>query len=262
MVNSEVETYKSKHISDKLKAHGSISVAVLESVDSTNSYAKREILSSRMDKTLLILANAQTGGRGRMGRSFYSPPESGIYMTLCYRTNAPLCDIVSITSSSAVAVMRAIKKHTGIQTGIKWVNDLYYNGKKVCGILAEAVPDRENKEYTYVIVGIGINLYKGNFPPELCDIAGALDADCSKNDLVADIADQLLSFAEAPHDRSFMDEYRKNSIVIGREVKCAKGNMTVTGKAILVTDSGALVVLQKDMSEIIIDSGEVSLRFI
>lgn len=262
MVNFQSEMYDIKYILSRLGCHNSVDITVLESIDSTNSYAKRKILSGQTEKTTLILANNQTDGRGRVGRSFYSLGESGVYMTLCYHTNAPLTDVVSITSSSAVAVMRSIKKLTGIQTSIKWVNDLYHNGKKVCGILAETVPDRENAEYTYVIVGIGINLYTGSFPQSLADIAGTLNATCSKNDLVSDIADNLLTFAKNPNDRSYMDDYRQNSIVIGKEVKCIKGNECIEGTVESVTDSGSIVVVQNNANRVVIDSGEVSLRFI
>ena len=262
MLNIQSELYDKNRILKKLCRHNPINITVLDSVDSTNSYAKREVLQGSADKTTLILANTQTGGRGRLGRSFYSPCESGVYMTLCYRTNVPLSGAVSITSSAAVAVMRSIKKYTGIQTGIKWVNDLYHNGKKICGILTEAVPCTDDRRYTYIIVGIGINLYAADFPDELSEIAGTLNATCSKNDLVADIADQLLSFALIPDDYGFMEEYRQNSIVIGKEVKCIKGNECFEGRAISVTDNGALVVMRNGTEKIVLDSGEVSLRFI
>ena len=115
-----------------------LSAVYLEEVDSTNLEAKRRILAGSLEASLVV-ADRQSAGRGRMGRSFYSPRGSGVYCTLALEANMPMERAVSLTGAAAVAVMRAIRRLTGVQTSIKWVNDLYLDEKKVCGILAESL---------------------------------------------------------------------------------------------------------------------------
>jgi len=236
-------------------------IVLFETIDSTNSEAKRRLRKLVSGKTLLI-AKTQTGGRGRLGRSFYSPKESGIYMTLVYSTTKPLAQVVSITSAAAVAVMEAIKETTGKQTVIKWVNDLYYQKKKICGILAETMPDSLQNNCTYVILGIGINLNTEEFPSELESIAGSLQSDCDPNQLIANITNKIFDFSENQQEYAYMDRYRSASMVLGKQVICAQGDKTFLGTAADITDNGALVVLLQDGNEILLDSGEVTLRMI
>ena len=136
----------------------SFPVSVLRTVDSTNTEARRRILSGE-SLPQAILAEEQTAGRGRMGRSFYSPAGTGIYLSLCFEASGS--EILFLTTAAAVAVHRAIREVTGIVTDIKWVNDLYFRGRKVSGILAESFSVEEKR---YVIRGVGVNLYTTEFP--------------------------------------------------------------------------------------------------
>ena len=164
------------------ESFNAVTVRVFDEIDSTNTEAKRMVADGFKADAILV-AHTQTAGRGRMGRSFYSPAQTGAYFSILHTLDTPLCDAVAITSAASVAVMRAIRTLAGIQTDIKWVNDLYYNGKKICGILTEAVSAGES---IHVIVGIGINLDTADFPEELKAIAGSLNAKIDTAALIAD----------------------------------------------------------------------------
>ena len=231
-------------------------ILLFDRLDSTNDEAKR-LYRGGNGKDKLIIAKEQYGGKGRLGRSFYSPADSGIYMTLAFTTERKLSDAVMITVAASVAVWRAIEKNTGIDVGIKWVNDLYYEKKKVCGILAEAIGGTDRN---HIVLGIGINLNNESFPAEIENIAGTLKVSCDVNRLVADIVNELCGFLKNPYDRSYMKDYRSHSIVLGKEVICYRGQSTYIGTACEITDDGVLIVQGKDGSRQCMDSGEISLR--
>ena len=128
-----------------------------EELDSTNSYLK-EMAAKGAQEGTIIIANRQSAGRGRLGRSFFSPEEKGIYMSILLRPDISLERAVLITSMAAVAVAEAIEQVSGIQTKIKWVNDIFLNKKKVCGILTEAGIDAETGTLEYAVLGIGVNV--------------------------------------------------------------------------------------------------------
>ena len=163
-----------------------IDIRVFQTIDSTNNYAKRLILDGAAPGTA-ILAESQTAGRGRRGRSFYSPAGSGLYISVILRPKIDAVDDIQLLSAAAaVAVCRAIdrlKPDSGAQ--IKWVNDIFIGGKKVCGILSEAVSAGDRIAGT--VVGIGVNCTTDAFPPELRDIACSLGGDISRNALAAGI---------------------------------------------------------------------------
>ena len=232
-----------------------------DSIDSTNTEATRQILQGRRN-TALYIAKTQTNGRGRLGRSFYCDSRTGVYMTLCYYTEKAITDALGITCAASVVVRNAILRHTRKETEIKWVNDLYYHGKKVCGILCEAMPCPEGKGGYFVIVGVGINLKKCRFPDEIADIAGSLESDCNADALIFEIADSILYHAKNPDDHSYMRDYRDHSMVLQKSVRATRGDTVILGTVTDITDSGALVVQTDDRHTIILDSGEVTLRVI
>ena len=157
---------------------------------------------------------------------------------------------MGLTCRAAVVTARAVETVTGCICGIKWVNDLYYQGRKVCGILAETVPDG-------VIIGVGINLAPCPVPPELAEVVGFLDCGDQREALAAEIAAGLL--AADPDDRSFMEEYRRRSVVIGRELECFTGSRSFTARALGIDDEGGLVVLSSHGRETL-RFGEVKLK--
>jgi BirA family biotin operon repressor/biotin-[acetyl-CoA-carboxylase] ligase len=150
-------------------------IRVFKSVESTNLTAKKIALDGAQPGTVII-AEEQTKGRGRMGRSFYSPPAGGIYMSFILKPRLDTAKSVLITTAASVAVCKAIEEVTGISCRIKWVNDIYKGDKKICGILTEAVTDFESGQIDYIVLGIGVNYNtaRTDFPEELAGIAGSL----------------------------------------------------------------------------------------
>ena len=233
-----------------------LSVFLFSSIDSTNSEAKRHAMRGGASPAL-FLAEEQTAGRGRMGRSFFSPKSTGIYLSILFPTDDALSDPVTATTASAVAARRAILQITGLELGIKWVNDLYLKGKKVCGILAESFFVGQER---FLIVGVGVNLSTTEFPEELLGKAGSLFSEETnlRDTLAVELAKQLLSLLCNPRD--FMDEYRAASIVLGKEITYLQNQMDYCGVAESIDDLGRLTVRHKDGTSALLASGEISLR--
>jgi len=230
-------------------------------IDSTNSEAKRMALSGAAHGTVLT-AETQTAGRGRFGKSFYSPEGTGLYMSVILKPgDTAVSDAQMITVAAAVVVSEAIEKLTGQKPGIKWVNDLYLNGKKICGILTEAVSDFESGRVESIIIGIGINCSTRVFPEELTDIAGSLgDGKLSRNRLAALIAEDLISIFSRISDPNIITEYKARSIMIGKTITYLSGNTEHTAVVKDINDRGNLVVEGSEGSVNIISSGEVTIK--
>ena len=239
-------------------------VAIFPEIDSTNSEAKRRALSLSPGGELspiLLLARSQTAGRGRMGRSFFSRADSGIFMSLLYFTRKPLSDAVSVTTAAAAIVAEEIEKVTSIPMRIKWVNDVYNDRGKVSGILVESVA--VSKDIFGVIVGIGINTGEDDFPDELQGIAASIGNISGKEEaLIASVADRLLSHASSPDERSYMVEYRKRFMLSGERVSIIScGEILGEGTVVGVDDDGGLIYLPDGGEETVtVRSGEVSVR--
>lgn len=243
-----------------------ITPQVLPVVSSTNTLLKSMAAEGAPEGTAL-LAGEQTAGRGRMGRSFYSPPGSGLYMSLLLRPQIPASEAVRITACAAVAVAEAVEELSGLETQIKWVNDVLVRGRKVCGILTEGSLDLESGGLSYAVVGIGINtaVPAGDFPPELRQTAGALFGDEKPPELrcrlAAAVLDRLMDFYGRLDDPAIWEAYRRRSLVLGREISIlAPGKEPEPAVALdLDTDYGLLVCLP-DGSLRKLSSGEVSVR--
>lgn len=235
-----------------------LSLFLFSSIDSTNSEAKRH--AARGESTpALFLAEEQSAGRGRMGRSFFSPRETGIYLSLLLKTDASLSDPITATTASAVAVRQAILDVTGISTGIKWVNDLYHKGKKICGILAESFFLGDER---YLIVGVGVNLSTTDFPEELTNVAGALLSESThlRDTLAAEIAQRLYRILTQNEPKNFLEDYRANSIVLGKRITYTQNGILREGIAEAINKFGHLLVRHDDGTEALLSSGEISLR--
>ncbi len=233
-----------------------LTLCVLDEIDSTNNEAKRRALDTPK-LPLLIAASRQTAGRGRMGRSFFSPADTGAYFSLMYQPAAPLSSAVSVTGKAAVAVMRAIRGLTGRQTEIKWVNDLYLDGKKICGILTEAVSQPGSP--TLIIVGIGVNLTTVDFPDEISQRAGSLgDATLTREALIAAVWRELRALLQSEHGE-WLQEYRAHSCVIGKPITWICDGKACHGEAVGINDRGELLVRLSDGSCELLRTGEISL---
>ena len=231
---------------------------VYPSLDSTNANAKQ--LAASGVRYALVSAESQTAGRGRMGRSFYSPDGTGVYFSILYTFSEPLANAVTVTSACAVAVMRAIRRVCEKQTAIKWVNDLYLDGKKVCGILAESALDPSRPTEYPVIIGIGINLRDGAFPPALADIAGSLQSDASRAALIAAVLEDLLPYLDHPTDRSWLGDYKEHSCVLGKPIVWSQNGEARQGTAVDIDENGALIAEDAQGARHLLFSGEISLR--
>ncbi len=228
------------------------------STDSTSLRA-REYINGGGELPALFTADSQTAGRGRMGRGFYSPSGEGLYMSLALEYEAG-CDGVSITATAAVALRRVLAGYTNKTLSIKWVNDILADGKKTAGILAEAVADKDSGKIKAVIIGIGVNLTTDSFPEELKAIATCLD--CGKIDrdaLTLEISEELFRVSAEETD-SLMQEYRRHSAVLGRELYYIKNGRRFDGVALEILNDGALRVIHSDNTEDILISGEITLR--
>ena len=230
-----------------------------DSIDSTSTEARRLIAAGEIGDAALVTANSQTAGRGRQGRSFFSPADTGLYMTLAIRTAADFADAVSLTTMASVAAVRAIKRLTPLEPQIKWVNDIYIGGKKVCGILTEAVGAFGSGE-VYILIGVGVNISTADFPSEIENVAASLGQPLSRNALAAELTAELMSFAENLADKSYIDEYRAHSLVIGRDITYTRAGEITAARAVGIDENGGLEVEHADGSRDTLRSGEISVR--
>ncbi|NLY85708.1 MAG: biotin--[acetyl-CoA-carboxylase] ligase [Tissierellia bacterium] len=234
------------------------------SIDSTNSKAK-EIALDEKEGTVLI-AEEQTEGKGRMGRSWVSPKGKGIWMSIILKPNVEPMKVPKLTLVGAAAVYKALE-NMGIKAQIKWPNDVLIDGKKICGILTEMSGELNMVNYVIMGIGINVNLDEGDFPEELKDKATSLKIstgkEISRKELTANILNEFeklyLKFKEEDNIEEVLKISRENSILLGEEVRIIRGNNIKIGKAIDINDNGELVVEVGDKVEKII-SGEVSLR--
>lgn len=242
------------------------SIRCYPSLSSTNRVAKQFALDGAPHGTV-VLAGEQTDGRGRNGRSFFSPPGTGIYMSIVLRPDLSSANAILCTTATAVAVCRAIERVRGGQCGIKWVNDIYVDGHKVCGILTEGISGFESGHIESLVVGIGVNYCtpREAFPPDLAMIAGSLfegevPQGVSRNRLVAEIINEMMDISKQLSGRSFLQEYRARSVVIGKPVQVIQGNETYKAVAEEIDDNGALWVKNEQGETKVLNSGEITLR--
>ena len=237
-----------------------------ESLSSTNTVLK-DLANRGEPEGLALIAGEQTAGRGRMGRSFYSPADTGLYMSLLLRPERSAAEATRLTACAAVAVAQAIEELSGREAQIKWVNDILLDGRKVCGILSEASVDCESGQMRYVIVGIGINARfpAEDFPEELRDTAGAVFARNPVPELrcrlAAAVLDRLMALYEQPDDGACFTEYQKRSLVLGQPVLLlSPGREPVPATVLDLERDYALRVRYEDGSLHRVNAGEVSLR--
>lgn len=230
-----------------------LAVQVHNSVSSTNDLAKE---AARQGSVVLMAACQQTAGRGRRGRSFFSPAGSGLYFSLAFpwqKQESP----VLLTTMAAVASAQVLEEALDLTIGIKWVNDLYYLKKKVAGILTEAV---SREKTSFMVLGIGINLTPPpqGFPPDLARKAGSLieqARDLDKGALLCRIVNKLGRIIQKLPDRTYLDDYRARSFILGKEVRLETGEIIIPHD---ISDQGGLLYWQgQDLMEL--DSGQVSL---
>lgn len=232
-------------------------IKVYKSIDSTNSEAKRLAMLGAPHGTVLA-ADAQTSGRGRHGHSFYSPAETGLYMSVVLRPEKPLSDCTLTTVAVAVALADTIEELTDCKPQIKWVNDILVDGKKVCGILTEAISDIESGMAEAVIVGVGLNVTTTEFPPEIAHTAGSLKCSATRNSLAAGIIRRIIGYTDSADSRALLDIYKSRSAILGETVSFIRNGEKITALACGIDDSGSLVVKTQNGTETL-KSGEISI---
>ena len=242
-------------------------IEVLDTVDSTNTYAKAKAAQGAPHGTV-ILSDCQTGGRGRRGRSFSSPKGMGVYCSVVLRYDVPPDKLLHLTTVIAEATRRAIVEVTGLPAKIKWTNDLVLHQRKLCGILTELSLEAETGRTDYVIPGTGVNCgqSEADFPPEIRDMAisleQALSAPVDRCRLAAEMIRQyhLASEDMLKDPAPWLDGYRANCLTLGQDVKILQVDTVRQAYAEDIDDEGGLVVRLPDGSHETIRSGEVSVR--
>ena len=230
-------------------------VHVYGSIDSTNNEAKRR---APFDSGIHIYAAShQTAGRGRRGHDFYSPEGTGLYMTLSLPVGGAATDIQRLTCAAAVAVCEAIEELSDAKPMIKWVNDIFVNGKKAVGILAE-LHNNEDNSPERVIVGIGLNLKTESFPEEIVDIAGNI-GDIEPNALCACRSDRLIGYHGRLSDNSIIKKYARRNLCIGRAVTFTRDGKETTATAVGIDSDGGLTV-DTGSGRLTLNSGEISIK--
>lgn len=219
----------------KSKCRYPIDIILFDEIDSTNRYAK----SIKKDNALVI-TNAQSKGRGRLGRDFISSKGKGIYMSILLKYDKKMMNPALLTCYTGTIVTKVLERLWGLNPGIKWVNDIYIENKKVCGILVESVI--KNNTFDKIIIGIGINVYKQEFPIELVNKVTSLEdkveVNVSRNDIISAILNEFFDSFNQP----FMDYYRKHLILKDKVVEILEQNRTYYAKVLDVNDNGELVV--------------------
>ena len=229
----------------------SLKIFNYEVVDSTNRVA-RDYVSDGGILPALFIAEEQTAGRGRLGRSFFSPKASGLYMTLALPSGNTFGG-VALTVAVSVAAVRVLSPLTDKKLTVKWVNDILADGKKAAGILCEAVKGA-------VIIGIGINLSTEKFPEDIVSTASSLGIiEVDKKLLSEKIAEEILKIIKE-NNADIIEEYKKISAVLGEEIYYIKNGERFDARALDIDEKGSLIALNSDGTRTILNSGEITLR--
>ena len=251
MQNLSLEKIKSLLASD-------IDGVVFDSISSTNDYLKG--VASQSNGEFFAVAKEQSGGKGTRGRSFYSP-NGGVYLSMLLRPSLKANKLALITPYAAVVAANAVEKASNLSVKIKWVNDLYIGDKKLAGILTEASLNGDN--CNYVIVGIGLNVTTNNFPSELKGIATSLSLEGANNvdvnQIIANVINGVKNLESELLSGNFMAEYKSRQTLMGKEVTVSGGSNVLTGVAVDVDNSGALV-LKCGCETVLVSAGDVSLK--
>ena len=249
-----------KGLRDELK---DIDIIVYDEIDSTNTEAKRRLYSSEVKDFTVIVSDMQKGGRGRTGKSFTSPKGSGVYFSIILhpKDSYDFSYFDLTTVKAAVAVAEGIKEATAKQAEIKWVNDLFLNGKKICGILSELDADFESRSVKSVIVGIGINVNepRDDSFKDLKNIAGYIGTDVIRNEILSSVLNAFYENNFVKSDKEIIDYYKKHSLVIGRDLSFELNGKKYSAKGVDINDKGNLIV-DTGSERLTLSSGEVSIK--
>jgi len=242
-----------------------LDLTVLPTAPSTNALVREKANQGRPEGCIII-ACEQTDGRGRYGRQFFSPADTGVYLSLLLRPTAySPQQATCLTAAAAAAMCQAIEAVTGQRPGIKWVNDIFLHGKKVCGILTEAAVGLETGTLNYMVLGAGVNLYPPaeGFPEEIQSIAGSvLERSCpeAKNRLVGEFLNRFWDFYSHPECRAYLEDYRARSLAVGRRVTVLSNGQAVSAYAYGIDDDFRLLVRCENGDTEALSYGEIRIQ--
>lgn len=237
-----------------------------ETVQSTNTFAKEMAILGAKEGSVFI-AGRQTGGRGRLGRSFQSPAGMGVYLSVILRPGCQPQDLMHLTCAAAVAMCDAVESCAGIRPGIKWTNDLVWGDRKLGGILTELQVDPKSGNVDFAVVGIGINCCQqaDDFPPEIADMATSLSMAAGKPVQIPQLAACMIEALEKMarnlgNKEQMLCRYRTDCITLGQHVRIVRGDESSFATALDIDTDGGLIVRLEDGTITTVSSGEVSVR--
>ncbi len=231
-------------------------IVLFQTIDSTNTYCKNKI-DTLCDRSIVVSLE-QTSGRGRLGKSFYSPANHGIYYSLFIR-NPLFFNIDKLTTLVALAVTRTIEQTTNLSPQIKWVNDIFIDNKKVAGILCESAYNVDFSAINHVIIGIGTNITPCELPTNIANIAASLNApDLDINNFIATLTNNTMLVLNEKDIDVLMNEYKKKSLLMNKIINFTANDIAQSGYVVDITKNGELVIAT-DNGAITLSSGEVTL---
>lgn len=237
-------------------------IDLLDSVDSTNDTIKQQALS--LKEGYVLLANEQTNGKGRNGRTFASAKHKGIYMSILLKPSLTIYESLKITACASVAVWEAIYQTYGIEAGIKWVNDLYLQQKKVGGILCEASLEMNTANLDYMIVGIGLNVHHQNFSAALAPIACSIEdfsnQTIKRNLLITKILNNFSTYYQELSQQTFLPIYKRHSTVLHQNITVYEKTDTYDAYVLDIDEQVHLKIKKSDGTIALLQSGEISIR--
>lgn len=241
-------------------------IRYFDTITSTNDVLKQMALEGAPEGTVLV-ANQQTGGRGRLGRSFHSPSGVGIYLSVLLRPNCGPRDLMHLTCASASATCTAIEQSAGFRPGIKWTNDIVHQGRKLSGTLTE-LGLKEDGTTSYAIIGTGVNCNQSreDFPPEIQEMAGSLKmfigGEIDRSLVAAKMIDAYYHMSQTllTNREALLAQYRRDCVTLGQDVSILRGDQVRHGRALDVDEEGALIVKYENGTVEAVNSGEVSVR--
>ncbi len=227
-------------------------IYLFDAIDSTNDYAHKLAKEGAKEGTI-VLSESQTRGKGRLGRSWFSPSGVNIYLSIILRPQMPTSQIPLLTFAAAIAVAKAIRDAANLDADIKWPNDILIKGKKTAGILSEMGAEKDKVNFAIVGIGINVNLDKKDIPLELIDKATSIKIESNSTidrmNLICRVLENLeewYNLFERKGINDIIEEWKRLAITIGRDVKVQSGNSFVEGRAVDIDENGALLIKDRD----------------
>ena len=234
----------------------------LAETDSTNAEIARMLAGHPPEQGLIVLADSQTDGKGRLGRAWHSAPGTGVYISTLIRPNLPPEQLPILTLMAGLATVIAVNEFTSNRAQLKWPNDLLLNEKKIAGVLCEYYP----KNIPAVIIGIGINVNQTQFPTNIKEIATSLKLETGKEINRTALIKQLITQLDFQYSElkkykvgTLIKNWTRHTDLFGKTITLKKSSQSITGKAIGLDNLGRLIITNESGEETALDSGEVRL---